>query len=283
MRGFTNKDNTCYLATALQCLLHAPQLVNYLLAEVGASVDMNTRKRNAAALTKEIISAAQHFWKDPGDEPLPLDDLATALQRHAKTFAKGSFQDAHECILALIDALHQGLSKTSRVSRSLAREALQDQTAHLAAWDEACSKDYSFLTEIFQGQSKNSKGAYEHFWSVSLNVASGDSLTQLLESHFDATTVTYAPLILLVHFNRFDATGNKVKKFIDYGTELDFADASYALFAVCMHAESHYTAICEHRGHWSFYDDAACIRTTDPNGIIQRDAYVLCYKKVLES
>ena len=127
------------------------------------------------------------------------------------------------------------------------------------------------------------RGTYEHFWSLSLHVAAGDSITQLLDHHLQDARVTYAPLILVIHFNRFDPSGAKVEKFIDYGTELEFAGASYALFAVCMHTGAHYTAMCENRGHWTFYDDAVCTPTTDPNAIIQRDAYVLFYKKLIDA
>lgn len=280
MRGFANPTSTtCYLSSALQLLLHSPQLVNYLLSDGCATQDLNGRKRNASVLTKEILSLASRYWKEPDDgTPLDVSAVLAALQKHSKTFAKGTYHDAHECFLVVVDALHQGLSKLDRIPNSLARAALD--RAHLQAWDESCATGYSFLAEIFQGQMlKNA--TYEHFWSLSLNLADGDKLTQLLESYCHNAEVTYGPLLLVLHLNRFDAQGNKLEKFVDYGLDLDFAGSRYVLYAVCLHRGCHYTAMCENHARWMHFDDAHCTPTEDPNHIIQRDAYMLCYKKVL--
>ena len=281
MRGFVNANGTtCYLAAALQCMLHSPQLVNYLLTQGCAAEDVNNRKKNASALTKAIIDLAKQMWTEPDDgSPLRLAEVGAALGKHSKTFAAPQYQDAHECMLALIDGLHQGLSKMKPLPMSIARNALLAAGAeHIAAWNAAAQRDYSFLTEIFQGQMLKN-GQYEHFWSVSLNLASGESLQQLLAEHFYGATVTYTPLLFIIQLNRFTPTGEKIDKFINYGLFLPFGGSHYRLYAVCLHRDAHYTAICENHGQWTHFNDAHVETPVDPNAIIQKDAYILLFKK----
>ena len=289
MRGIINCGSTCYLSAALQCVLHSPQLVNYLLTDLCLGDDLQVRKRNAVAFTKALVALARETWLEPRSSSLNPAPLLESLAKVKKPFAKmGQQHDAHECILAILDTLHQGLSKMPAITQSVARETLREDAGNCAAWDAHCARDYSFLAELFQGQSKRQGTAYEHFWSVSLNIGGDDTaLHTMLLKHFEGegATVTYAPLLLVIHFNRFDAKGQKFAKFISYGLELQFAGNEYALYAVCMHRgtadDGHYTAICENHSQWMHFDDETSNPVTNPDTIIQKDAYVLFYKKVL--
>ncbi len=61
-------------------------------------------------------------------------------------------------------------------------------------------------------------------------------------------------------------------------------DASYELFAVCFHRGSsthgHYTMCGEAMGHWFYIDDEVSKQMHDINHVIQRDAYILLYKRL---
>lgn len=297
MRGITNRGQTCYLAAALQCLLFSPQLINYFLTSPCLDEDQNKRKKNAVLLVNAVSDLARHTWLDPTDDtvPPPLLDPAPvliALGKNVKQFNKGPGvqQDAHECLLALLDTMHQGLSRLKRVEHSVARAALANKAAALAAWDAACTTDYSFLRELYVGQIQTGEHTYDHFWSITLpftteNRENGTtlSLDHMLGKHFAATPVTYAPLLLLIHFNRFDSTGTKMDTFVHYGIEVDLGGDTYELYTVILHSGQseggHYTAMVCHQQHWMHCDDSQCTPVAEMNSIIQKDAYVLCYKK----
>jgi ubiquitin C-terminal hydrolase len=148
---------------------------------------------------------------------------------------------------------------------------------------------------------------HEHFTSLSLAITDSTSLAQCLQRHLacedltdfriDGKVVpasltkrfTYLPRILIIHLKRFDDT-DKLDKFIDYSSELDLgafsvvADHHYQLFGVCLHRgdmeQGHYVACCEVKGHWYYMDDDSVAKMTNINDIIQRDAYVLLYKRL---
>ena len=85
-----------------------------------------------------------------------------------------------------------------------------------------------------------------------------------------------------MHLVRFDASGTKIDRFVNYTLDADFAAKKYELFAVLLHSGSekdgHYAALVQHRGTWTFANDNACTVVTNINDVIQKDAYVLVYK-----
>ena len=259
MHTFTTTDpETSCLASTLECLLHSPQLVNYLLDKTCVTEDINTRKRNAAALVKEVGALARHKW-DKGETH---GDLSLALAALRK-YSKGATANTRQCTGALLQGLHDGLSKVSRLPPSLAHGGALD------AWDTRAKASYSFLTELFQGQLlRDIDGVYDHFWDIALAGRTGDMLQDLVDKHFTGTMVTYAPLLLLIHVDAVDT----------YPEALVVGGCSYDLYALAyMPDETSYAAVCEHRGHWTLFKDGTCTPTTPPS--THNRVRLLCYKK----
>jgi ubiquitin C-terminal hydrolase len=141
-----------------------------------------------------------------------------------------------------------------------------------------------------------------------LAVTDATTLNQCLQRHMAPETVdgfkvddrvlqasltkrfTYLPRILIIHLKRFDGDG-KIDRFIDYPAELNLEEYAvpecahhYGLFGVCMHHgaanDGHYSAVCEVKGQWHVMDDESVTLLGNINDIIQRDAYVLLYKRL---
>ena len=111
----------------------------------------------------------------------------------------------------------------------------------------------------------------------------GGGLTSVTQGLQDLqVSVTHAPRVLAVHLARFDASGAKIDRFVNYTMDVDFAAKKYELFAVLLHSGSardgHYASLVQHRGAWTFANDDACTAVTNINDVIQKDAYVLMYK-----
>ncbi len=310
MRGFTNGGNACFLNAALQCLLYTPQLSNYFLSECPGD-DLLKKRVNACAVAQEFTTLVRALWTTPPDAPLNSGPFRAALAKVHKTFGNKMMQhDAHEALVAVLHTLHDALAKTGKIPESLAAPHV-----HLDSWSAHNRANYSFLTELFQGQLRATVAGpryvsttYDHFWDVSLAIdgttaSLGQALARYLEptavegyktpeGEYITATVTrevvYFPLVLVVHLKRFDNRRNKLDKFIAYDVDVDlpFAGnqvAHYTLFAVCLHsgdvAGGHYAAMCETHGRWWYLDDESARPVDDLNSIIQRDAYVLLYRR----
>lgn len=303
MRGLRNTGNACYLNAALQCLLYSPQLTNYFLSEY-ADADMQRKRVNACSLATEYAGLVRAMWRSE-TAPLDPEPVRLALSKIHKVFANRAQQhDAHEALVAMLQVLHDAMAKTARVEESVAEPCVE-----LGPWVAHNKANYSFLTEVFQGQMRvevagpgYSSTTYEHFWDLSLAIDGSTSsvpqaIARYMEPHtvdgyrhedayisVDITrTLTYLPLVLVVHLKRFDNRRTKIDKFVDYAVDMDIGDSRYTLFAVCLHsgdvAGGHYAAMCESHGRWFYLDDDSARQVTDLNSIIQRDAYVLMYRK----
>jgi ubiquitin C-terminal hydrolase len=98
-------------------------------------------------------------------------------------------QDAHEALVLMLRALHDGLGRTKPIPGSRALTELSG--AGLEAWQDSLERGYSVIPDIFQGQLLSSlagpgappdNATYEHFMSLSLPIAACDSVQQVSEA-----------------------------------------------------------------------------------------------------
>lgn len=302
MKGLRNLGTTCYLNVALQCLLYTPQLVNYFLSGL-YNQDLLKKRQNASAMCEEFASLVHTYWRTA--DAINLDRFIAAFLKCNRSFVLDQQHDAHEVFNMILNILHESLSKTKEISESVAHEYVNRE-----AWHGQNDKNYSFITELVQNQVEISmsttatESRYEHLWDISLPIDTCSSIQSALGKYVEEEMIhgykrgeqsmdlrctrkfVYTPIIMILHLKRFDNKNKKIDKFVDYATELTIsAGAAYALFAVIMHSgtlhDGHYTCCCEVKGHWYKCDDEVVTPITDINAIIQRDAYMLFYKRIM--
>ena len=312
MKGLPNAGHTCYLNAALQCLLYCANMTNYFLAE-GEVQDACKKKKLASALGLAYGELVRDYWRRAGTQADPTA-VREAFVKACRGFAPQRQHDAHEAMVCLLDRLHDGLSRLKPGAAAVAACPGVRREAWGADLKGACS----VVSEVFRGQVEQTVRAEEyasttcdHFTSLSLAVKDATSLSQCLQRHMADETVadfrvaddrhvpatltkrfTYLPRILVIHLKRFDSSGAKIDRFIDYPAELDMGEYTapdcprhYQLFAVCLHRGTetgggHYAALGEVKGAWFEMDDDSARRMDDINNIIQRDAYVLLYRRL---
>lgn len=275
MPGFTNEGNTCWMNATLQCLLHVPQLVNFVRDEMFAESLVHKRK-NACDFASAFAELAQKYWAS-GDVLSAADAMEAFMRVHRSFRGKRHRHDAGEALLLCMDTLHAAMGNVQKIDdHPVPFEGRPEETD---AWEKhADVAGHSPIADIFTGQRKVGN-EYEQFTSLALDPHA------TVEKSFEGLEFTRLPLILVVTLKKTED-----KQFVGYGDELVLHDVafqvSYKLFAVLMHhgssAEGHWTALAQNRGAWKHFDDASETAVEDLNNIIQKDAVVLLYKRMLE-
>ena len=101
MRGLLNEDcqNICWFNSILQCLLYTPKLVNtwYKKPEL-----INNTKRN-----KLFTSLITEMWKSDETDGIKSIIFLNEFKTFCNFFTIGEQCDAHECLMFLLDMLHE--------------------------------------------------------------------------------------------------------------------------------------------------------------------------------
>lgn len=274
MPGFANDGNTCWMNAALQCLLHVPQLVNFVRSDMFAGC-LTHKRKNACDFAAAFSDLARDYWTSR--DAMSVQRVTEAFMRIHRSFkGKRHKHDAAEALLLSVDTLHVALGNVPRIHD---HPVLLEGREETDAWEQHVrTTGYSPIVDIFTGQQKTGNG-HEQFTSLTLDPHT------VVEKSFEGVEFTRLPLILMVTLKK-----NENKQFVGYGDELVLHDArfqvAYRLFAVLMHhgssTEGHWTALAQHRGEWKHFDDASETAVTDLNNIIQKDATMLFYKRVLD-
>lgn len=315
MKGFRNLGLTCYFSAALQCLAYCPNLANYFLSGMAAG-DLNPAQKGGSALAQALSELVCVYWTQGAvGDVVDVDPVYRAFTRSCRAFCVKQQHDCHEALVFLLDKLHAGLSKMKPVNAVATLPGVQSK-----AWSGAWKGASSVVTEVFCGQVETrvvagdyTSVSHDHFTCLSLAVDSSASLMQCFHRHMTPEVLTdfkvegretdarvqkrftHLPRILVVHLKRFDTQKIdrfvKIDRFIDYPTELNLdpfaargSPHHYQLFAVCLHrgtaADGHYVVCGEVKGRWYTMDDEVVADLKNINDIIQRDAYILLYKRL---
>ncbi|KAJ3626913.1 hypothetical protein Zmor_004151 [Zophobas morio] len=268
-KGLGNYGNTCYINSALQCLLHTPPLANFLLDNAHSQSCRIPEDCYCAFCDLENL-ALKIFKSSKSSAIIYPKMFFSRLKQVAKHFCRTQQEDTHEYLRLLIDSLQESCLHGYEKN-------LEDKI-----------KETSFIHQVFGGYLRSQikclccghdSNSFETILDLSLNVQSSveKSLRLLVEPEIlDKDNLYYCekcarkvpasksfsihvpPRVLCLHLKRFDFRRKKIKSKVIYGEHLDLSPflssntskepVLYQLYGVLVH-----DGLTLHSGHYHCY------------------------------
>jgi len=107
--GLPNLGNTCYLNSILQILMHTPELIHFFLSNDHCIklLMLNNKYKDILIATKFTELFVSYWTQDEATLRKDLFFFKKTLGKHFAEFAGSKQNDQHECIIYLLDILHQ--------------------------------------------------------------------------------------------------------------------------------------------------------------------------------
>ena len=246
LTGIVNQGNTCFLNSALQCLIHTKLLREYFITKK-FSEDLVPKKNN---LAKAFYQVAKGYW----EENCIIQPVVflKALFIIDKKYSKLEQQDAHEVLITILDELHKCLEYSVVINSLKTQEDVEltefdnDKINSIDFKKKFLKNKYSKIIDIFFGQYQTiincpecdyiSK-SYQMFNTLPLPISKKtDTIYDSLKMFFSNETIEgwkcekcnetvnidkksnfwEFPKILIIKFVRFNALMRKNNKHIDF-------------------------------------------------------------------
>ncbi|KAF9780262.1 Usp36 protein [Thelephora terrestris] len=297
-RGFNNTGNTCFLNSALQCLLHTAPLVRILSDHRKEICRVKNSFCMICALRQTMVDSQTKFTSTP---PYLI---ITKLQLIAKHMRRGRQEDSHEFLRYAIDALQKSclygyppkldpkLAETTWVHQIFGGRLRSRVTCGECDYNsDTLDRILDLSIDIFGVNSVRDAlrkfVAVDHLKGANKYKCEKCKKPVLAEKQF---TIHEAPMVLTIHLKRFSPMGRKIGHPLRYDERLPLQPymsegtfgPSYSLFGVICHAgggpnSGHYYAyVKDGQGGWHEMNDESVTPTNGPP-LSLKNAYVLFY------
>ena len=180
--GLQNLGNTCFMNSALQCVLHTHSLKEYFVSQeykqhLNANNPLGTKGAALALVFAEIM---ENVWLGKEDV-LSLWGFKKIISKFAPQFIGYEQHDAHELLTYLLTGLHEDLNKV-RVKPYIEKPetgTLCDEEASSISWNWFLERNKSMVVDLMYGQLKstlkcpacgNTSITFDPLLSLSVNI-----------------------------------------------------------------------------------------------------------------
>lgn len=257
MKGIKNLGSNCYLNCILQTL--------FLIEELNK--ELKKSKAQKSEFAYQYLELYQ-IWNHSQTQIVDPSKLMKSFQDSEKDFDLYKQQDAQECLLKILEHLHN--SFIHQVSLSGQEEGNLISQKSFEAWKDYISFDgYSPIKNYFTGQKikniccsvcQNVFYDFEFFMGITLSISEEpeNSLDKLLLNYFQTeqlsrecsqckkiqncviqTNIYHPPKVLFFCLKRFDYHNRKIKKSVLVPETLTINTNKYSLFSVVNHIGTH--------------------------------------------
>ncbi|KAF5734940.1 Ubiquitin carboxyl-terminal hydrolase 10 [Tripterygium wilfordii] len=156
LAGLQNLGNTCFMNSALQCLVHTPPLVEYFLQDY--SEEINTK--NPLGMHGELALAfgelLRRLWSS-GRTTIAPRVFKGKLARFAPQFSGYNQHDSQELLAFLLDGLHEDLNRVKQKPYIEMKDSdgRFDEEVADECWRNHKARNDSVIVDVCQGQYKS--------------------------------------------------------------------------------------------------------------------------------
>lgn len=306
--GLENIGNTCFMNSALQCLIHIPQLTTYFTNKVEKSL---LNKDNPLGTGGEVAKLYRQILlnlKRGFPTYTELFELKRTVSKRAPQFLNYQQQDSHEFLNYFLDTMHEDTKNNdghSIISQLFHGKLITTVECRIPNCQKVEIIDSSFtflpLPLDFQPTKETQmclEACIEAFIAPEILGQNGQWLCSSCHRMTNAKkTISFdqLPPILIFQLKRFNYLRNSVtknKRFIQYPLyDLDMTPyvknerkTMYSLIAVCNHyghlASGHYHTYAYNSNDKCWYDfDDRRVQRIHKRDVVTNDAYILLYMR----
>lgn len=294
---FKNIGNSCYLNSALQCLMRLPPLNDSL-------DDTRVPKETPAQLFFHEYNDLRRMALDNNNCTISPALFRHAVQIYAKhkknpDFTGANQNDAAEFLQFVIHGIHEALTRKEDFDSIPVENEIEKKCVDMMK--VTFSKEFSDMVHLFYGIQLScikKNVTPESFLTLNLPIPSnGTTLMECIRAYLADETIEgwqndktnkletvkktmcffRLPTVMFVCLKRFSSDGRKNDQHIEVPFEFELEGATYTLQCGCYHQGSlnsgHYTAIVNISGKWVVVDDDSYY----PAQNISKNAYCLFY------
>ncbi|CAJ1966830.1 unnamed protein product [Cylindrotheca closterium] len=201
-KGFINLGNTCFLNATLQCLAYLPPFCQSILAISESKQRLSKKMKKKLSQGQRITTILSTLYKkihsfdetNRGDAIAPhgivktLPSIGTCGSRNGYKFRPGRQEDAHEFLVHLLDAMHDGELKAAGINQQASgwRDRLPVPRLDETTFIHRIFGGY-FRSQVRCGSCGYCSNTYDPFLDLSLEV-SKKTCRSILHSLADFTS-----------------------------------------------------------------------------------------------
>ncbi|XP_071703155.1 ubiquitin carboxyl-terminal hydrolase 9-like [Rutidosis leptorrhynchoides] len=156
LAGLQNLGNTCFMNSALQCLVHTPPLVDYFLGDYTDEINKQNPLGMHGELAVSFGDLLRKLWSS-GRSAVPPRAFKGKLARFAPQFSGYNQHDSQELLAFLLDGLHEDLNRVKEKPYFETKDSdgRPDEEVANEFWSYHKARNDSIVVDVCQGQYKS--------------------------------------------------------------------------------------------------------------------------------
>lgn len=156
LAGLQNLGNTCFMNSALQCLVHTPPIFEYFLEDYSSEINRQNPLGMHGELALAFGELLRKLWSS-GRTPVAPRAFKTKLARFAPQFSGYNQHDSQELLAFLLDGLHEDLNRVKQKPYIETKDSdgRPDEEVADEYWRYHKARNDSIIVDVCQGQYKS--------------------------------------------------------------------------------------------------------------------------------